>query len=204
MKYDILIPTCKSMYEISPMIGEIARFDHDANIIASCDPGSAAHNRNICLEQAKSELVIMVDDDISGFRFMWANDLAAMLKSSKVLYMSARLVNEQGQPMNVIGSGHAKATMSEYTSVQIAPSACIAFRNDGTRFCEEYIGSGFEDIDFHLQLKKKYGKEKVVVINNMVRLTHKNEMKNQLGKFYEHNKAVFDRRWPKGRIALGI
>lgn len=156
---------------------------------------------------AKTEYVVMIDDDITGFFHGWSDLLVEPLKNPDILYVSARLLNECGIPQMVMG--FSKNTHNALVTVNIAPSAAIAFRNDGTRFCEEYKGSGFEDTDFHFQLKEKYGYDKRVIVNNEVKLTHLHEMKNQNGvgdgfNPFEENKQIFDRRWPGKRKTLGL
>ncbi len=199
---DILIPSCKTEYDLSDMIGEVMVNSRDNRVMYSCSPASAAINRNLCLEMAESEIVIMVDDDMTGFFLGWADLLVAPFKTrDDIIYVSARLMNEVGSPQMVMG--FSKNVMSPQVEVNIAPSACIAFRNDGLRFWEEYIKSGFEDTDFHFQLKEKYGYNKKVLINNGVKLTHKHEMKGQ-NEAFEHNAKIFDRRWPGKRAALKL
>lgn len=209
MSIDILIPTCKNDFEISEMIGEILQVDRDSNIYYSClEEKGAAINRNNCLNNTSGEYVVMVDDDITGFFPGWADIMVTPLKGdTDILYVSARLMNEWGSPQMVMG--FSKNVMSPSVEVNIAPSACIAFRRDDTRFCEEYLGSGWEDTDFHFQLKEKYGWDKKVVVNNAVKLVHRHEMKNQCGlgpgfNPFNQNRDVFDRRWPGMRVKLGL
>lgn len=199
---DILIPSCKTDYELAEMIGEVQMNSRDNVICYSCTDNSAAINRNKCLDKATSEIVIMVDDDMTGFFPGWADLLVAPFKSrDDIIYVSARLMNGCGDPQMVMG--FSKNVMSPCVDVNIAPSACIAFRNDGTRFWQEYIGSGWEDSDFHFQLKEKYGYDKKVLVNNGVKLTHKHEMKAQNENF-EHNAKVFDKRFPGKRALLKL
>ena len=83
----------------------------------------------------------MVDDDITGFFPGWSSLMVAPLADPNILYVSARLMNECGTPQMVMG--FSKNIMLPHVEVNNAPSACIAFRNDGMRFWEEYKGSGF-------------------------------------------------------------
>lgn len=207
MNHQILIPSCRD--DVSEQLGEILSTDRSIgdDVIYSCSDASAAINRNECLKMADAEYVVMIDDDITGFFPGWSSLMVAPLNDPSVLYVSARLMNECGSPQMVMG--FSKNVMSPHVAVNIAPSACIAFRNDGTRFCEEYFGSGFEDSDFHFQLKEKYGYDKKVVVNNGVKLIHTHEMKNQNGigsgkNWFDHNQAIFDKRWPGKRRMLGV
>lgn len=195
---DIFIPSCKSAWDLSLMIGEILQADHDAKVGYTCteDGGEikgAAVNRNICLNMATSKYIVMADDDITGFFPGWAFLMAATLEANPdIVYVSARLMNQDGTPQKVMWFN--KDIMSPLVDVMHVPSACVAFRNDGLRFDEEYRGSGVEDTDFRNQLKRKYPNGRIV-INNAVKLIHKNEMKNQLGENYRYNKAYYEKKW---------
>lgn len=207
MNHCILIPTCKPENALSEQLGEILSNDRDLTVNYACSQMSAAVNRNACLEYANTEYVVMIDDDITGFFPGWSALLVEPLKDPEILYVSARLLDELGKPQMVMG--FSKNINSDLVTVSIAPSAVIAFRNEGTRFCTKYQGSGFEDTDFHFQLKEKYGYDKKVVINNRVKLIHKHEMKNQNGvgegfNPFKENKKVFDQRWPGKRRMLGL
>lgn len=207
MNHCILIPTCKPENALSDQLGEILSNDRDLTVNYACSSMSAAINRNACLEYADTEYVVMIDDDITGFFPGWSELLIKPLKDPDILYVSARLLNEFRRPQMVMG--FTSNVSNAIVPVTIAPSAAIAFRNDGVRFCEEYRGSGWEDTDFHFQLKEKYGYDKRVVINNKVKLTHLHEMKNQNGvgegfNPFEENKALFDQRWPGKRRELGL
>lgn len=207
MNHCVLIPSCKPCHVVNEMVGNILSCDRDLIIHYSTSKMSAAVNRNACLMTAKTKYVVMIDDDITGFFPGWSSLLVEPLENPNILYVSARLLNECGKPQMVMG--FSKDVNHKYVPVNIAPSAAIAFRNDGTRFCEEYQGSGFEDTDFHFQLKEKYGYDKKVIINNRVKLTHFHEMKNQNGvgegfNPFEENKKIFDGRWPGKRRELGI
>lgn len=211
MNHCILIPSCKTEEKLSQQVGDILSFDRHLDVVYSHSDVSAAMNRNACLEVADKEyhpkFFVMIDDDISGFFHGWSELLVEPLNDPDVLYVSARLMNECGKPQVVMG--FSKNISNALVPVSIAPSAAIAFRNDGTRFCDDYQGSGFEDTDFHFQLKEKYGYDKKVLINNRVKLTHLHEMKNQNGvgkgfNPFEENKKLFDRRWPGKRRTLGL
>jgi glycosyltransferase involved in cell wall biosynthesis len=206
MKPDILIPTCKDDYELAGQIGEIIMAEPEIDgdrIIYSCYDKSAAFNRNYCLNLARSGIVVMIDDDISGFLPGWSEKLIEpLLKCRDIIYVSARLMNNEGLAQHLVGyfgtpqrvMGFSDNLISPIVPVNTAPSAAVAFRNDGTRFDEAYVGSGWEDTDFVRQLKVKYPGGKVV-INNEVKLIHANEMKNQLGENYKINKEYFIKKW---------
>lgn len=192
---DIIIPTCQSALAIAPQVCEIEGFSPNDKIIKTCEPVSAAKNRNIGLNHATTDIVIMVDDDIFGFYEGWMNDLIRPLLDDKsIVYVSARLVHPDGSNAPMMFQGESTGP---YCDVPRAPTAAIAFRNDGIRFDENFIGSGYEDDDFCIQIKERYPSGRFI-INNKCRLIHANEQKNQHGKYAEHNQAYFEKKW-KGR-----
>lgn len=183
-KLDIMIPTIRRREEIQPQIDEIRKHTRRPHrIIASCQRDvSAAKNRNLCLEYARGEFLIMVDDDISGFYPGWEDGLLAPLAADPlVCLVSARLMNPDGTVGPMCGVGR---TMSQpLIEVRprrdcVLPSAAIAFRNLGLRFDEGFIGSGFEDGDFCFQLFALNSQHKFLV-NNKCQLIHANEAKHQ-------------------------
>lgn len=192
---DIIIPTCKDLFDISPLIGEVSRYCRDNLIVATCLRESAAHNRNFGLQQCKSEIVIMMDDDIMGFDEGWDKRLIRpLIEEPDIIYVTARLLNADGSLQRHMG--FSENTRSAIVDIPICPTACVAFRNDGLRFDEGYVGSGWEDTDFAYMVKEKYPTGRIVV-NNLVRLTHLNEMKNQMGNNYTMNRDYFNRKWGK-------
>lgn len=191
MSIDILIPTCKTELDISNMIGDIFLLNHEANVhYHSCPKSSAAVNRNKCLDKAKSEYLIMIDDDISGFFPGWEEIMVRPLVEDKhVMMVTARLMSTVNVPQKFYG--YQKDMMTPYIKTTYCPSAAIAFRNDGLRFNEKFVGSGFEDTLFIDDMRKRYPGGKII-INNLVRLIHTNEMKNQLGENYYINKKIYE------------
>jgi hypothetical protein len=190
---DIIIPTNKSNYAIAPLICNIEGFSQGHRVFATCcQKGSAATNRNIGLEWAKSEIVIMVDDDMAGFFEGWVEGLIGPLVQDKnVVMVSARLTRQDGSNGAMMFSDDSKP---DFAQVPRLMTACVAFRKEDIRFDEGFIGSGFEDDDYCAMLSLKYPKGKFLV-NNQVRLIHLNEMKNQSGEFYVKNKERFDKKW---------
>lgn len=194
---DIIIPTNKYPIQIKRYIHKVEASVNLFNyrVMPTCFQASAAVNRNFGLIKAKSEIVIMIDDDLSGFSHGWADKLVAPFKDPDVIMVSARLMKTKTQvgPMMSIHPDLSKPIVE--VPDQILPSACIAFRNDGTRFDElNYEGAGYEDTDFCYQLNMKYPNGKFL-INNDVKLIHKNEMKgsNQL----KLNEIKFRIKWDK-------
>lgn len=191
---DILIPTCKKREEITEFLDTIMMSTPDINIISSCFQTSASTNRNYCLNMAKSEIVIMIDDDILGFFDDWHTKLIQPLSDPDVVMVSARLMDKDNKPGLMVGENYNMIDRLVEIEQRQLPTACIAFRNNGTRFDENYVGSGFEDNDFCHQLATKYPKGKFI-INNDVKITHINEMKNQGNKFWKMNESYYLKKW---------
>lgn len=195
MKIDIIIPTCKP--EVNAQIEEIKRFNPEINIIATCQQMSASRNRNRGLQDSESDLVIMMDDDMTGFYEGWIDDLL-MLWTDDMVMMSARLLEPDRSLAYMLSENNDLSKPIITIEKGELPTACIMFKNDGTRFDNQFIGSGFEDNDFCLQLQEKYP-EKRFVINNKCQLIHNNEKKNQGGKYWNHNKLYFNNKWGLSR-----
>jgi hypothetical protein len=129
---------------------------------------------------------------MAGFYTGWWQELMRpLLEDPRVVMTSARLLDRHENVGPMMFRGDLDA---DTTDVPRVPTACIAFRNDGLRFNEAFIGSGFEDDDFCAQIARKYDSPRFV-INNKVRLIHINEMKNQTGEYYQKNKITFNSIW---------
>lgn len=192
MTPDIIIPTCKSEAELAPMLCDLQGYSMGYRTIATCTKASAAVNRNIGLNQATSDIVIMCDDDIAGFYDGWIDSLIAPLSDPSIGVVSARLLNTDGAFGPMMFGGDKAAP--DITAAPRVPTACIAFRREGIRFNEGFVGSGFEDDDFLAQMYRANPARRVV-IQNKCRLVHLNEMKNQGGAEYEKNLAFFNSMW---------
>jgi len=191
---DIIIPTCKEEKDVQEIVKEIqmcTQMEH--NIIATCQPVSASKNRNIGLEKAESDLVIMCDDDMTGFYYGWVDDMIEYWTESTAI-MATRLLAPDNQLGYMLTEDNRMSKGILEVPKREVPTACVMFKNDGLRFDEKYIGSGFEDNDFCRQLQALYPLKKFVV-NNECRLVHKNEKKNQHGHYWIQNKAYYERKW---------
>lgn len=196
---DIIIPTIRTVDQIRPQMENIEntiKIPH--RIIATCFNGSAAVNRNIGLKYADTPFIVMLDDDITGFFHGWDVELLFPFCLDPQLHLiSARLMNRDG---NVGPNCSNNYDMSkEYVYIppkgdHVLPTAAIAFRNIGLSFDENFIGSGWEDNDFMFQYLRKVPGCKFM-INNNCKLIHLNEMKNQQGRYFAHNRNYFYRKW---------
>ncbi len=192
---DIIIPTCKTKTQLNPFIKKVQESISDRfRLLPTCFRASASTNRNFGLNMSMSKIVIMMDDDIAGLFPGWADELIKPLQEG-VSMVSARLMQSKtkvGVMMNIKPDLSVEHQLIED---KLLPSACIAFYKDDTRFDESYIGSGWEDTDFCFQLNDKYPEGKYI-INNNVKLIHKNEMKNQLANHnFLINQSYFRNKW---------
>lgn len=192
---DILIPTCKPAEAVYHQVCDCSTWSPGLSVIATTQPGlSAARNRNLAISMAHSELVVMIDDDIAGFHFeWWKKMIEPLILDRDVVLVSARLMKPDGSDGYMTGECYDKWSDVVDVPAREVPSACIAFRLDGTTFDEGYLGSGFEDNDFCRQLTAKYPNSRIVIANNC-RMIHLNEMKNQ-SSFDVHNRALFNKKW---------
>lgn len=192
----IIVPTCRSEAEVAALVAEInRRSTGEFEVIATCRQGSASHNRNVGLEAARYDVVIMIDDDIRDLTYGWNQRLARTLHiDSNVMVVSARLLKPDGQLGHLMGNAPVIAGQATVAAERKLATACVAFRKTNIRFDENFIGSGFEDDDYCYQLRQQNPAAKFVV-DNAVLVTHLNEMKNQKGSYFEHNKRYITQKW---------
>jgi len=186
MKVSIIIPTIKTEKEIADLISEIKNsvvYELDLIIVSNANK-SAAKNRNIGLDKARGEFIIMCDDDVEGFPCGWDKDLINALKKTKASMVGARLLNPDGT-LHKTNYGNLDIS-KDFIEVRTMITACCAFRNTKLRFDENYKGSGFEDTDFCKQLEVKF------FVANKVKIVQRNEHKNP---FNTQNRDYFRSKW---------
>lgn len=195
----ILIPTYLDREKIEPQVAEIRAVTPDAEIFASCLKASASVNRNACLDQIEvGETSVMIDDDIRGFYRGWIDDLFKGLEIPGSALVSARLLNKDGALGPTCSCCYETSPEEIVLTWKrphcIMPTAAIAFVHRGHRFDESFSGSGFEDNDWMKQYAAADPTAKFIQ-SNRCRLIHLNEMKNQKGPYWEHNKRYFSEKW---------
>ena len=198
---DVIVVTNKPA-NTPDLLSEIeANTPEPYNGIWTCENASASINRNKGLGLSSGDVVVMLDDDITGFYPGWLTQITAPLQDDEIALVSARLMATDGTPGAMMGSGIPfddgihDVSLSAYRGYRRVTTAAIAFRKTDLRFCEDYIGSGYEDTDFMNEFNKT-NPDKRLVINNACRLIHLNEEKNQGGAYWEHNHAVYLSRYP--------
>jgi len=196
----IIVPTCQPREQVKPLLDEIARrstsvIAGQGQVVATCHNCSAAVNRNIGLDQAVNDLVIMLDDDIADLPMGWDQRLAASLENMPHAAMvSARLMAPGGNVGYLMGDASLVVGQMTRAAGRKLPTACVAFRKSELRFDEQFIGSGFEDDDFCRNLAVQ-DPQASFWVDNGVMVTHLNEMKNQKGENWKKNEAYFKKKW---------
>ena len=187
----IIIPTIRKETDIVGLIKEIQdTATCSQNLFVASSDGSAAHNRNVGLDNSMdSDFIIMCDDDIEQLPKHWDKRLIDALEETKGSIVGARLFNPDGKIQPVCYGNYD--LLKDFVETKSMITSLCAFRNSILRFDENFIGWGWEDTDFCKQLG---GKSFVI---NTVRVVHRNEHKNPLGsKEQEHtNRDYFLNKW---------
>jgi hypothetical protein len=174
------------------------------NLIPTCRIGeSASINRNYGLDTSTSEIAVMLDDDITGFYQGWLTDLVQpMIDDPAIIIASVRLLDENRNLTHMMGGdnipndwGVHTAKLSSFRNYKKVPTSCIAIRKNDVRFDEGFKGSGYEDTTYINYINLLYP-TKSIVVNNNCKLIHLNEMKNQGGKYWEHNHSRYLELFP--------
>jgi glycosyltransferase involved in cell wall biosynthesis len=210
-KVTIGIPTLKTEKEVRAQIDEIHKFPPscDYEVIASYIKQSAAKNRNWIIDNAKGDIVIQCDDDITGYFPGWADILVdALFFDNTISIISARPLSPSGGRAPILGDCNnpisdmefTKCIHTEKTGLNVCGSATIAFwRECGVRFDEAYLGCTYEDTDFCMSMNKKYPKKQIVFANRCT-IVHNEEKKGRgssEGKrdYWQHNHNYFADKW---------
>ena len=192
MKVSIIIPTVRPEKEIADPIAEIkATVYYPLDLIVVSGMRSSATNRNIGLDRAKGEFVIMCDDDIEGYPMHWDKGLIDVLEKTGATIVGARLLKLDGSlaPVNYQNYDISKLYVETRTMI----TACCVIRNTKLRHDENFIGWGWDDNDFCKQLGGKS------YVANAVKVIHRNEHKNPIGSRHQEglNHAYYNRKWAK-------
>lgn len=200
---DVIIPTCKSYGEIIEQIADMKAYSPSLNVIYTCLNKSAAENRNICHSQTKSDIVISLDDDVTGFYQGWEKDLIRpLLINPKIRFCSARLMKPDGKTINFMMTSKMNCN-APLEIVPRCPTSAFAYRRsefdsligywnkDSMPFDINFKGSGWEDNSICHDLRKKFP-NCMIIVNNCCKLIHINEEKNQK-KYFNENKEYFYR-----------
>ena len=217
MNISITIPTIRNKQEIQPLIDELqvsisyTNRKSDFNVIetiASCKKVSASINRNWCIDNAKGDIIIMIDDDVHVVEQDWIIKLVKPLieYQDKISIIAPRLTDRNKNPAPQLGNNgwypliedkeYLKvATHTPETKLNVVCSACICFyKNNGVRFNENYPDACFEDTHYSMDTNKKFPNKKII-INESSKLMHLNEGKWRKGGTWHQNRAYFNKCW---------
>jgi hypothetical protein len=212
VKIDIIIPTCRNKEEVQSQISEIENNTTEPHrIIATCQPISAAKNRNYGLSFANSSIIIMLDDDITGFYQGWLTDFISVFNDHPdAVLTSARLLSKDRKPNNNMGMNtrHDLDYAEVHTSYTIdgvkyrrVTAAAIAFKKTNVVFDEVFKLSGYEDTSFMNDLSKS-NPNGLFYVNNKCKLIHLNNMLGQGDKdIWQFNHDHYCKKYPWDTIA---
>lgn len=188
MKVSIIIPTMRTWHEIKDLFHAIhaTAESEDFEVIYSGMNWSASKNRNFCLNKAKGDIIIQVDDDVSGFYQGWDKFLIAPLMGNDQFMLISAELHKPGTPLSEL-TGWTRITRS------IIAGACIAHRKTHLRYDEEFKGSGMEDNDFCMQVNNSYPNP-AMVINYNCKLYHAGEKKLNKENL-EYNTGYYQHKW---------
>lgn len=203
----ICIPSCKD--NISNQLNEINKYKkrQDCKFVLSLQKQSAAKNRNYCIDNAHGEIIVMMDDDITGFYSGWLDTMLSYF-TNEISILSIRPIKPDGSLCPILGDNNGKlsdvpdivpAIHSEKTGLNIVGSACIMFKKTHIRFDENYNGATYEDTDFAMQHLKEFPDKKIMICNR-IKLIHKMEAKGRGSEkckrdnwIFNHN--YFNKKW---------
>lgn len=199
----IIIPTRsppESLYKLVRQIESTAGYPH--HILFTGEDASAAVNRNLGLRLVQGDIAVMVDDDVeftpscSG----WLRVLVEALLRPDVLMVSAQLLTPLGGFAYMTGVDdcgiNPKQVGETIVPTKRLLTACCAFKHCGLLFDENYVGSGFEDIDFCNQLARARP-DGLFLVCHRAWAIHRNEQKNQCGENWRRNQDYYLGKWGK-------
>lgn len=198
---DIVIPTRSLPNAVRRLVNQIrdtAGYPH--RIIHTGTDRSAAANRNLGLSKVEGDIVAMVDDDIEFLPESagWLNVMSEALSRPNVVMVSAQLFTPNGsfaymtglEDCGLIPKRHGESVVPTKRLL----TACCAFRHCGLRFDEQFVGSGFEDLDFCNSLAQSQP-DGLFLVCHRAWAVHHNERKNQCGINWKINETIYERKW---------
>lgn len=162
---------------------------------------SCAANYNLLIKAAKSECIIIVDDDVSFKDKGWDAKLVESLYSdNRIGVVAPRILTKDGGWINP----QTDAEKNKLTIGTKVAGIVLAFKNVGILCDEKYIRSQWEDTDFLYEyMKRGY----LVAIDGRVEAYHMRPVtsgyhdyieKNQ--KYFLHKWGVNDQRWGNKKV----
>jgi hypothetical protein len=125
----------------------------------------------------------------------WAKRLVEVIASRpNAVMVSPQLKSPNGGPGPMMGDCQVRKEGITAARQKKLPTACVVIRKNELRFDVNFLGSGWEDDDYCLQLRQKYPQAEFLVCHD-VWIVHRNEMKNQGGENWKKNKAFLEMKW---------
>ncbi len=162
------------------------------NVMVMSTDGSVAQNANLAFERCKSPIVASVDDD-AYVPDGWLTDLVKVLEAQpNAAAVGPKVLGPAGLPLV-----NSCASLGPIEIRRVFPhfigGCCFVMRNDlGYRYCEDFLGSGWEDTDLFRQMHEAghtlwhYGG---------VEVHHASRRLNN-APHYKDNCIKFHERWP--------
>lgn len=192
----LCIPTNKTRDKVAKQIEDIHNTvsDKTVEIIASYQDASVAANRNYCLDKASGDIIIMLDDDITGFFPGWEQILLKpLLADESVSMIAARLIKEDGTPARVMYDNRRYRPGYYKSLYNFVSTGCLAFKKTIIRFDEKY-DAVFEDGDFCNQMKLMFP-EKKTYINNDCKLVHSGDYTQRAFRVVRKDRRYYHSKW---------
>jgi len=198
MDYQIFCPTNKPFNDPSlvALKSAVAQSEPLHTVHMSCIvDGSAAKNRNHCLDHCSAEYIVMIDDDVRQFPADFALRLVTTLqKWAHAAMCSAKLMNGHGE---MFMGGYIQNTTKGIgvSRAGWVPTACVAFRKTERRFDESL--PWVEDVDWCWSVIEDQP-DAIFIVDNSVQVYHANEEKWRKGDNVQRGQDVFKAKW--GRL----
>jgi hypothetical protein len=194
-KYTVAVPTCRPREDIQSLLANIRGAEPylGDRLIASCLIGeSASVNRNWCLDRCETDVIVMVDDDVSGFPRLFAHELVeTLLANQDHAMVSAKLLDKNGE-MFMGGNIPNDPTGLSISRDHWLPTACVAMYAHRRKF-DEGLPMG-EDVDYCWQRKNDFPKSLFVVANEIL-VRHANEEKWRTGDNFQQAMEMIQVKW---------
>jgi hypothetical protein len=208
---DIIIPTNKTFPQVEALINDIREnTSEDHKVIATCKDAWTAVNRNYGLEISVNDVVVQLDDDITGFYPGWLSDLTRPVFETNCI-VSARFLDERGRLQIMMDWGRSLQVHGLIEPPSELPSSCIAFRRDivnkiidckelplNKPFDENYIKAEYDDTDF-MKAVKFVDPYMRFYVNNDCKLIHLNKESWRDESIRGVNKKYFNHKWSENR-----
>ncbi len=203
--FNVLLPTIKEKKDLRDLITELDKL-YPGIAPFTTKSENIAFNRNNSFYNTDREYCIFIDDDITGFRKGFIEELIKTLDEPNCMMASARLYNEDGSSGFMLNFGHKMPKEGIQESPDKAfPFCCVAVKRE--TLVEVYKNNKLssnvpfddkfkcaEDIDLCYAIRYTFPNARFLV-NNNVKIIHKNEMKWRKNNSLENGQKMFHKKW---------